>query len=152
MTKRSIVDIEKSRVYSSILVDEKDICTSDLWFYNIAKKIGFDFDNPTGHRNYGAGLRGYFYRLKDTPIYIAARYCELFVDEYNSPIQKVFKLSQWRGTMKVDENMCISVEEKLFIDLVNELLASVGYEQIDCSKEYLPDNVDRLIDIVNGKD
>jgi hypothetical protein len=145
--KRTIIDIMEDETYDPILVKEGDMNEiKNAWFYDVAKRIGFDFDNPREYRKPRDGytILGWFFRLGNTTIYIASRHQELFI---------------WKGRyleypLELGNIVCHSIVDKevLFVKLVNELLALEGYDPVEYSKDGLPDDVNELIDIVNGKE
>lgn len=155
---------EKSREYirekyKTILLDDNNICIEKMWLYDIARKIGFDFDKPEDVfiDNQGYGRECIVYRLGDTPICLVisnesiictrppkiSKGSEMYLEYY------FFRLCRnWVGVHSGTSDSTLK-EEMLFIDLVNELLTCSGCDTIN-PEDYLPDSIDSLIDIVNG--
>jgi hypothetical protein len=151
-----------------VLILEKPVeKINEMWFYNVAKKIGFDLDCPTyATFTMGGTIIGYIYHMKETPLYIKEYYgtYDLYIEFSKDFPPKTKELEGCRYLPNYDNGTPIFrlyestdssndnysgvsnvINDDLFIKLVNELLDYVGYDN-------LPDDIDLLFDIVNGKE
>ena len=55
--------------WKTVKLTEHKHSMSEMWFYNVAKKMGFDFDHSINMFD-GGPVPGFCYRLKNTCIYI----------------------------------------------------------------------------------
>lgn len=151
------IDVDKLiQKYEPILLDEQHIAVSDMWFYNIAKKVGFNFDNPDREVIRDSNDSVFVYRLGNTPVCIMdsnnLEYYELCIKFKDDTDKHWSKDYIPRIICKLcNKSNNIEEMEMLLVELINELLVISEQDPIN-QEDYLPDDIGSLINIVNGRE
>ena len=151
------IDIDKLiQKYEPILLDRQHIEVRDMWFYNVAKKIGFNFNKPDREVINNSNNSVFVYRLGNTPICIKdsdnLEYYELCI-KFKDDTDKYWSKDHIPRIICELCNKSNNIEEMeiLLVELINELLVISEQDPIN-QEDYLPDDVDSLINIINGEE